>query len=73
MKAAEAAIAEGRFVAAERLVRQAALTADEEAGKRAEARLAQDAVSVRCLVAEDGSVPDSVDTPGNIAVVGRAY
>ncbi|TDC22081.1 proline--tRNA ligase [Streptomyces sp. 8K308] len=42
-------------------------------GSEGEARLAQDAVSVRCLVAEDGSVPASVDAPGNIAVVGRAY
>jgi hypothetical protein len=50
MKAAEAAIAEGRFVAAARLLRQAALTADDEARKRAEARLAQDDLTagLRC-------------------------
>ncbi|MDT0441096.1 proline--tRNA ligase [Streptomyces johnsoniae] len=42
-------------------------------GAEGEARLAQDAVSVRCLVAEDGSVPESDDAPGTIAVVGRAY
>ncbi|PTH84148.1 hypothetical protein C9J60_33725 [Streptomyces sp. A244] len=30
-------------------------------------------VSVRCLVAEDGSVPDADDAPGNVAVVVRAY
>ena len=30
-------------------------------------------VTVRCLVAEDGSVPDSDDAPGNIAIVARAY
>ncbi|WP_049568026.1 proline--tRNA ligase [Streptomyces sp. SBT349] len=42
-------------------------------GAEGEARLAQDAVSVRCLVAEDGSVPESDDAPGTIAIVGRAY
>jgi prolyl-tRNA synthetase len=42
-------------------------------GPEGEARLAQDAVSVRCLVAEDGSVPQSDDAPGTIAVVARAY
>jgi prolyl-tRNA synthetase len=42
-------------------------------GTEGEARLAEDAVSVRCLVAEDGSVPDSEDAPGTVAIVGRAY
>ncbi|UED86877.1 proline--tRNA ligase [Streptomyces profundus] len=42
-------------------------------GPEGEARLAQDAVTVRCLVAEDGSVPASDDAPGTIAVVGRSY
>ncbi|MGP3968570.1 proline--tRNA ligase [Streptomyces sp. 6N223] len=42
-------------------------------GPEGEARLAEDAVSVRCLVAEDGSVPESEDAPGTVAVVGRAY
>ncbi len=42
-------------------------------GAEGEARLAQDAVTVRCLVAEDGSVPEADDAPGTIAVVGRAY
>jgi prolyl-tRNA synthetase len=42
-------------------------------GPEGEARLAQDAVTVRCLVAEDGSVPESDDAPGTVAVVGRAY
>ncbi|MGW5233766.1 proline--tRNA ligase [Streptomyces nodosus] len=42
-------------------------------GEDGEARLAEHAVTVRCLVAEDGSVPDADDAPGNVAVVGRAY
>ncbi|MET7451797.1 proline--tRNA ligase [Streptomyces sp. NPDC005574] len=42
-------------------------------GTEGEARLAEHAVTVRCLVAEDGSVPDTEDAPGNVAVVARAY
>lgn len=42
-------------------------------GEEGEARLAEHAVTVRCLVAEDGSVPDADDAPGNVAVVARAY
>ncbi|WP_165989295.1 proline--tRNA ligase [Streptomyces sp. YIM 98790] len=42
-------------------------------GEAGEARLAEDGVSVRCLIAEDGSVPNSDDQPGNIAIVARAY
>ncbi|MER6026012.1 proline--tRNA ligase [Streptomyces sp. NPDC001851] len=42
-------------------------------GPEGEARLAEQGVSVRCLVAADGSVPESDDQPGNVAVVGRAY
>ncbi|MGK5530251.1 proline--tRNA ligase [Streptomyces sp. URMC 129] len=42
-------------------------------GAEGEARLAQDAVTVRCLVGEDGSIPESDDAPGTLAVVGRAY
>jgi prolyl-tRNA synthetase len=42
-------------------------------GPEGEERLAQDAVSVRCLVADDGSVPESDDAPGTVAVVARAY
>ncbi|QFZ74026.1 proline--tRNA ligase [Streptomyces fagopyri] len=42
-------------------------------GEEGEARLAEHSVTVRCLVAEDGSVPDSDDAPGNVAVVARAY
>ncbi|MDB1089640.1 proline--tRNA ligase [Streptomyces sp. ACA25] len=42
-------------------------------GPEGEAELAEDAVSVRCLVAEDGSVPETEDAPGTIAVVARSY
>lgn len=42
-------------------------------GPGGEAALAEHAVTVRCLVAEDGSVPDADDAPGNVAVVARAY
>ncbi|MER5469261.1 proline--tRNA ligase [Streptomyces sp. NPDC002685] len=42
-------------------------------GEEGEVRLAEHAVTVRCLVAEDGSVPDADDAPGNVAVVARAY
>ena len=42
-------------------------------GEEGEAKLAEQAVSVRCLVAEDGSVPASDDAPGTVAIVARAY
>ncbi|MDI9830928.1 proline--tRNA ligase [Streptomyces sp. KAU_LT] len=42
-------------------------------GPEGEAALAEHAVTVRCLVAADGSVPDAEDVPGNVAVVARAY
>ena len=42
-------------------------------GEEGEAELAAHAVTVRCLVAEDGSVPKSDDAPGNVAGVARAY
>ncbi|MDQ0751576.1 hypothetical protein QF034_005807 [Streptomyces africanus] len=42
-------------------------------GEEGEAKLADHAVTVRCLVAEDGSVPDADDAPGNVAIVARAY
>ncbi|MGW7464434.1 proline--tRNA ligase [Streptomyces xantholiticus] len=42
-------------------------------GEEGEAKLAEQAVSVRCLVAEDGSVPDVDDAPGTVAVVARSY
>jgi prolyl-tRNA synthetase len=38
-----------------------------------EARLREQGITVRCLVAGDGSLPAAEDTPGNIAYVGRAY
>ncbi|MFE9255917.1 proline--tRNA ligase [Streptomyces sp. NPDC006879] len=42
-------------------------------GPKGEADLAEQAVSVRCLVAEDGSVPASDDAPGTVAIVARSY
>jgi prolyl-tRNA synthetase len=42
-------------------------------GPEGEARLAEQGVSVRCLLTADGSVPERDDQPGNIAVVARAY
>jgi prolyl-tRNA synthetase len=42
-------------------------------GEDGEAELAEHAVTVRCLVTEDGAVPDADDAPGNVAVVARAY
>ncbi|MFI6807176.1 hypothetical protein ACIBO6_19460 [Streptomyces luteogriseus] len=38
-----------------------------------ESELADRAVTVRCLVAGDGPVPDADDAPGNVTVVARAY
>lgn len=42
-------------------------------GVEGEARLAQAAISVRCLTRPDGSVPQSEDEPDVLAVVGRSY
>ncbi|MER6673601.1 proline--tRNA ligase [Streptomyces sp. NPDC000983] len=42
-------------------------------GTEGEAKLAEHSVTVRCLLAEDGSVPADEDAPGNVAVVARAY
>ncbi|MGY1497258.1 proline--tRNA ligase [Streptomyces sp. QTS52] len=42
-------------------------------GEKGEARLGEHGVTVRCLVAADGSVPDADDAPGNVAIVARAY
>ncbi|PJE99326.1 proline--tRNA ligase [Streptomyces carminius] len=42
-------------------------------GPEGEAALAEQAATVRCLVAEDGSVPRADDAPGTVAVVARAY
>ena len=38
-----------------------------------EARLAQDAISVRCLQTEDGGLPTSEDDANLIAYVARSY
>ena len=42
-------------------------------GAEGEAELNVQGVTVRCLIHADGSVPDSEDAPGLVAVVGRAY
>jgi prolyl-tRNA synthetase len=42
-------------------------------GPEGEAKLAEQGVSVRCLVSEDGGVPLSDDEPGAYALVARAY
>lgn len=42
-------------------------------GTEGEATLAESAVTVRCLTMPDGSVPESEDDEGVLAVVGRAY
>jgi prolyl-tRNA synthetase len=38
-----------------------------------EARLAQDAVTVRCLLRPDGTLPSSEDEPDLVATVAKAY
>jgi prolyl-tRNA synthetase len=38
-----------------------------------EAKLAQDAITVRCLLRPDGSVPESEEESGLVAIVGRSY
>ncbi|NUP31910.1 MAG: proline--tRNA ligase [Streptomycetaceae bacterium] len=42
-------------------------------GPAGEAKLAEQGVSVRCLVTADGDVPDADDQPGNVAILARAY
>ncbi|MEO6628461.1 MAG: proline--tRNA ligase [Aquihabitans sp.] len=42
-------------------------------GEAGEARLARDAITVRCIQRPDGSVPGAEDEPDNVAVVARAY
>jgi prolyl-tRNA synthetase len=42
-------------------------------GPEGEAKLGEQGVTVRCLLAADGSVPESEDAPGVVALVGRAY
>ncbi|MFF7213947.1 proline--tRNA ligase [Streptomyces sp. NPDC008238] len=42
-------------------------------GPEGEAKLAEQGVSVRCLLTEDGGVPEADDAPGTVAIVARAY
>ncbi|MCB5168601.1 proline--tRNA ligase [Streptomyces bambusae] len=42
-------------------------------GPEGEAKLGEQAVTVRCLVAEDGSVPTEDAAPGTLAIVARSY
>jgi prolyl-tRNA synthetase len=42
-------------------------------GEEGEARLAEQGITVRCLVGADGGLPDGDDVPGTVAVVARAY
>ncbi|MDQ1659700.1 MAG: prolyl-tRNA synthetase [Cryptosporangiaceae bacterium] len=42
-------------------------------GPDGEAKLAEQAVTVRCLLRADGSVPESGDEDGLVAIVGRSY
>ena len=42
-------------------------------GVEGEAELAKQAVTVRCLVMPDGSLPSSDDAPGALAIVARSY
>lgn len=42
-------------------------------GEAGETLLARDAITVRCLQRPDGTVPDTEDEPGVLAVVARAY
>ena len=42
-------------------------------GAEGEAKLAERALSVRCLLRADGGIPGSDDEPGLIAVIGRSY
>jgi prolyl-tRNA synthetase len=42
-------------------------------GVEGEAELAQSGITVRCLVRDDGSLPDTVDEPQLVALVARAY
>ncbi|MBP5936550.1 proline--tRNA ligase [Streptomyces acidiscabies] len=42
-------------------------------GEEGEVRLGERGLTVRCLLAQDGSVPSDGDAPGNVAIVARAY
>jgi prolyl-tRNA synthetase len=44
-----------------------------ELGTEGESWLAEQSVTVRCLLRPDGSVPDTDDEPGLVAVVARSY
>jgi prolyl-tRNA synthetase len=44
-----------------------------EVGEKGEERLAEHAVTVRCLQTSDGGLPDSEDDPDLVAFVGRSY
>ncbi len=45
----------------------------EAIGEEGEAELNRAAVSVRCLLRADGSVPESQDEPDLVAIIGRSY
>jgi prolyl-tRNA synthetase len=45
----------------------------DRVGPDGERTLLDRGVSVRCLQREDGSIPDSEDEPGLVAIVARAY
>ena len=47
--------------------------ADNGPVRRRPGRPGDGTVTVRCLVAADGSVPGAGDAPGNVAIVARAY
>jgi prolyl-tRNA synthetase len=42
-------------------------------GTDGESKLAEQSVSVRCLLRPDGSVPEDGDEPDLVAIVGRSY
>ncbi len=42
-------------------------------GTDGEAMLARDAITVRCIQRPDGTIPETEDEPGNIAIVARSY
>jgi prolyl-tRNA synthetase len=45
----------------------------DQLGDGGEERLAQEAVTVRCLLRPDGTIPASDEEPGQVAVVARSY
>jgi len=44
----------------------------DKVGVEGETKANGEGVTVRCLVREDGSVPDSEDEPGLVAILARA-